>query len=291
MFRNAGFLILCLFFTQCSNNTNLMDRPIHINNNAFQIEENRLLPMDGSHNTRELGGYETEDGRSIKWGVLYRSDKLSDISKTDEEYIQSLGIKRIVDFRSTTEKTEDPDIIPNGVTYVEMPIEVDGAIRTQIEGILKGETEGDVKNFLIDANKEFITDYKEVYSKFLKDLISSDGPTLFHCTAGKDRAGFAAAITLIALGVSKEKVIDDYMKTNIFTADRIDEMLDQIKLMSLFQADVEVLRPLLGVEQEYIETAFKTAEEKYGSLENYIREGLEISDQEIIELRSLLLEG
>ena len=114
---------------------------------------------------------------------------------------------------------------------------------------------------------------------------------MFHCTAGKDRAGFAAAITLIALGVSKEKVIDDYMKTNIFTADRIDEMLDQIKLMSLFQADVEVLRPLLGVEQEYIETAFKTAEEKYGSLENYIREGLEISDQEIIELRSLLLEG
>ena len=83
----------------------------------------------------------------------------------------NLGIKRIVDFRSTTEKTEDPDIIPGGISYVEMPIEVDGAIRTQIEGILKGETEGDVKNFLIEANKEFITDYKDVYSKFLKDLI------------------------------------------------------------------------------------------------------------------------
>ena len=68
-------------------------------------------------------------------------------------------------------------------------------------------------------------------------------------------------------------------------------MLDQIKLMSLFQADVEILRPLLGVEQEYIEMAFRTAEETYGSLENYIREGLEISDKEIIELRSLLLEG
>ncbi|MDB9813213.1 tyrosine-protein phosphatase [Gammaproteobacteria bacterium] len=268
-----------------------MDRPIHLNDQVFQTEEHRLLKMDGSYNTRELGGYKTKDGRTIKWGVLYRSDKLSDISEIDQEYIQSLGIKRIVDFRSTIEKTEDPDIIPDGIAYVEMPIEVDGAIRTQIEGILKGETEGDVKNFLIDANKEFITDYKDVYSKFLKDLISSDGPTLFHCTAGKDRAGFAAAITLVALGVPKEKVIDDYMKTNTFTADRIDEMLDQIKLMSLFQADVEVLRPLLGVEREYIETAFKTAEETYGSLENYIKEGLEISDKEIIELRSLLLEG
>ena len=130
-----------------------------------------------------------------------------------------------------------------------------------------------------------------VYSKFLKDLIKNEGPTLFHCTAGKDRAGFAAAITLIALGVPKEVAINDYMKTNAFTADRIDDMLDQIKLMSLFQADVEILRPLLGVEQEYIETAFKTAEQTYGSLENYIREGLEISDEEIIELRSLLLES
>ena len=99
-----------------------MDRPIHLNDQVLQIEENRLLPMDGSYNTRELGGYKTEDGRSIKWGVLYRSDKLSDISETDKKYIQNLGIKRIVDFRSTTEKTENPDLIPEGISYVEMPI-------------------------------------------------------------------------------------------------------------------------------------------------------------------------
>ena len=291
MFKKAGILILCGFLAQCSNNNNLMDRPIHTNDSSLQNEKYRLLPMDGSYNTRELGGYKTTDGKSVKWGVLYRSDKLSDISSADQEYIQNLGIKRIVDFRSITEKTENPDLIPEGISYVEMPIEVDGAIRTQIEDILRGNVEGDVKSFLIDANKEFITDYKSVYSKFIKDLINSDGPTLFHCTAGKDRAGFAAAITLIALGVPKEVVINDYMKTNAFTADRIDDMLDQIKLMSLFQADVEILRPLLGVEQEYIEMAFKTAEETYGSLENYIREGLEISDEEIIELRSLLLES
>ena len=290
MFKKAGILILCGFLAQCSNNNNLMDRPIHTNDSSLQNEKYRLLPMDGSYNTRELGGYKTKDGKSVKWGVLYRSDKLSDISSADQEYIQNLGIKRIVDFRSITEKTENPDLIPEGISYVEMPIEVDGAIRTQIEDILRGNVEGDVKSFLIDANKEFITDYKSVYSKFIKDLINSDGPTLFHCTAGKDRAGFAAAITLIALGVPKEVVINDYMKTNAFTADRIDDMLNQIKLMSLFQADVEILRPLLGVEQEYIEMAFKTAEETYGSLENYIREGLEISDEEIIELRALLLE-
>ena len=268
-----------------------MSRPIHQTNQAVQTEDYRLLPMDGSYNTREPGGYKTKDGKFVKWGVLYRSDKLSDLSSTDEQYLQNLGIKRIVDFRSIAEKTEDPDIIPKGIDYVEMPIAVDGAMRPQIEAILKGETNKDMKSFLIEANKELITDYADVYSKFLKDLIANKGPTLFHCTAGKDRAGFAAAITLIALGVSKDDVISDYMKTNAFTADRIDQMIGQIELMSLYQVDAEIMRPLLGVEQEYIETAFQTAEETYGSLETYIKVGLSISDSEIQELRSLLLEN
>ena len=150
---------------------------------------------------------------------------------------------------------------------------------------------GKVQSFLIDANKEFVTNYADVYENFLRGLIDEDAPTLFHCTAGKDRAGFAAAITLIALGVSKEDVINDYMKTNAFTQERIEEILGQIELMSLYQSDVEILRPLLGVEQIYIETAFRTAEEKYGSLENFIRDGLNISDEDIQKLRNKFLEG
>jgi len=81
------------------------------------------------------------------------------------------------------------------------------------------------------------------------------------------------------------------MKTNAFTQERIEEILGQIELMSLYQSDVEILRPLLGVEQIYIETAFRTAEEKYGSLENFIRDGLNISDEDIQKLRNKFLEG
>ena len=291
MFKKAGILFLCFALTQCSETIDLMERPIHKNSNAFKSEEYRLLPMDGAFNTRELGGYKTTDGKSVKWGMLFRSDKLSDISENDQLYLQSLGIKRIVDFRSEGEKTEDPDIIPEGINYIETPINVDGAMRSKIEAVLKGETNKEVKSFLVDANKEFVTNYTSVYEDFLRGLIDEDGPTLFHCTAGKDRAGFAAAITLIALGVSKEDVIEDYMKTNIFTKDKIDEMIDKIKLMSLYQADAEILRPLIGVERIYIETAFKTAEEKYGSLENFIREGLNISDEEIQILRNKFVES
>ena len=291
MYRKTGFLILCFLLAQCSDKENIMNRPIHSDDLNLQNENHRLLPMDGAYNTRELGGYKTVNGKSVKWGRLYRSDKLSDLSPADTKYIQALGIERIVDFRSEDEKREDPDIIPDGIKYVEMPIRVDGAMRTKIEAVLRGETKEDIKSFLIDANKEFVNSYQDVYGKFLKDLLSEETPILFHCTAGKDRAGFAAAITLIALGVSKEDVIKDYMKTNLFTADRIDEMIDKIELMSLYQVDAEVLRPLLGVEREYIETAFNTAEAEYGSLENYIRRGLNFSDNEVQKLRFLFLEG
>ena len=291
MYKKAGILFFCFALTQCSETIDLMDRPIHKTDNAFQNEDYRLLPMDGAHNTRELGGYKTTDGKSVKWGMLYRSDKLSDISDTDQEYLQDLGIKKIIDFRSKEEKEEDPDIIPKGIDYIEMPISVDGAMRSKIEAVLKGETNKDVKSFLIDANKEFVSNYTDVYEDFLRNLIDDDGPALFHCTAGKDRAGFAAAITLIALGVSKEDVIDDYMKTNQFTKERIEEIIGQIELMTLYQTDAEILRPLLGVEREYIETAFQTAEEKYGSLENFIRDGLNISDEDIQKLRNKFIES
>ena len=291
MYKKAGILFFCFALTQCSETIDLMDRPIHKTDNTFQNEDYRLLPMDGAHNTRELGGYKTTDGKSVKWGMLYRSDKLSDISDTDQEYLQDLGIKKIIDFRSKEEKEEDPDIIPKGIDYIEMPISVDGAMRSKIEAVLKGETNKDVKSFLIDANKEFVSNYTDVYEGFLRNLIDDDGPTLFHCTAGKDRAGFAAAITLIALGVSKEDVIDDYMKTNQFTKERIEEIIGQIELMTLYQTDAEILRPLLGVEREYIETAFQTAEEKYGSLENFIRDGLNISDEDIQKLRNKFIES
>ena len=111
MYKKTGFLLLYLILTQCSNNQSSMERPLHSYNLSFQSEEFRKLSMDGSYNSRELGGYKTTDGKSVKWGVLFRSDKLSDISLEDQKYLKNLGIQRIVDFRSKAEKAEDPDKI------------------------------------------------------------------------------------------------------------------------------------------------------------------------------------
>ena len=290
-FNNYLLLTIPIYLlVGCSNNNveNEM-KIIHKDNIAYQSEDHRKILFDGTSNTRELGGYKTEDGRSLKWGVLYRSDKLSELTDADQEYLLQLGIKRVIDFRSSEEKQNEPDQLPSTLKYIEMPIEADGAIRPKVEAILKGDLNEDVGAILVETNKEFISDFSGVYKGFIESLIENQEPTLFHCTAGKDRAGFAAALVLLAVGVPEKIVIEDYMKTNKYTEETIQDYINKINLYSLGSVDAEILRPLLGVEERFIRAALDEIKQKYGSVENFIRDELKIRDESIIELKNFLL--
>ena len=280
---------ICLLIGCSNNNVENEMKIIHKDNIAYQSEDHRKIVLDGTSNTRELGGYKTEDGRSLKWGVLYRSDKLSELTDADQEYLLQLGIKRVIDFRSSEEKQNEPDQLPSTLKYIEMPIEADGAIRPKVEAILKGDLKEDVGAILVETNKEFITDFSGVYKGFIESLIENQEPTLFHCTAGKDRAGFAAALVLLAVGVPEKIVIEDYMKTNKYTEETIQDYINKINLYSLGSVDAEILRPLLGVEERFIRAALDEIKQKYGSVENFIRDELKIRDESIIELKNFLL--
>tara|TARA_B100000424_G_C22945492_1_gene503266 strand:+ start:530 stop:1417 length:888 start_codon:yes stop_codon:yes gene_type:complete len=280
---------ICLLIGCSNNNVENEMKIIHKDNIAYQSEDHRKIVLDGTSNTRELGGYKTEDGRSLKWGVLYRSDKLSELTDADQEYLLQLGIKRVIDFRSSEEKQNEPDQLPNTLKYIEMPIEADGAIRPKVEAILKGDLNEDVGAILVETNKEFISDFSGVYKGFIESLIENQEPTLFHCTAGKDRAGFAAALVLLAVGVPEKIVIEDYMKTNKYTEETIQDYINKINLYSLGSVDAEILRPLLGVEERFIRAALDEIKQKYGSVENFIRDELKIRDESIIELKNFLL--
>lgn len=280
---------ICLLVGCSNNNVENEMKIIHKDNIAYQSEDHRKILLDGTSNTRELGGYKTEDGRSLKWGVLYRSDKLSELTDADQEYLLQLGIKRVIDFRSSEEKQNEPDQLPSTLKYIEMPIEADGAIRPKVEAILKGDLNEDVGAILVETNKEFISDFSGVYKGFIESLIENQEPTLFHCTAGKDRAGFAAALVLLAVGVPEKIVIEDYMKTNKYTEETIQDYINKINLYSLGSVDAEILRPLLGVEERFIRAALDEIKQKYGNVENFIRDELKIRDESIIELKNFLL--
>lgn len=267
-------------------------RPIPAQLPVAEREQWRKLPLEGAHNFRDLGGYKTKDGRTVKWGVIYRSSDLSELTDRDLEYLQGLAIKEVVDFRSDSERDAAPDRIPTGSKPVIRKIEVAGTdVRQMVEDVIRGKIEMDMKEFLIDGNAAFATEFTPVYRDWMQSLNQPGAlPQVFHCTGGKDRAGYAAAILLLALGVPEETVIQDYLKTNEFTEDYIDSQLFKIKFLSLGKAQEEEMRDLLGVREIYIRTALDTIKEQYGSFDNYLKQELGIDDAALAKLRNNLLE-
>ena len=151
--------------------------------------------------------------------MLYRSDALGDLSDDDVTYLGRLGLRQVVDFRSPPERERAPDRLPlqPAPRVVLRPI-VGEVLDPKIlqDRLLSGGASADeMARLLVEGNRAFVTDFGTVYGDFLRDLASTDNlPVLFHCTAGKDRAGFAAALTLLALGVPRDVVMEDYLLTN-----------------------------------------------------------------------------
>ena len=292
------FALSLLVLTGCERGPSSLpadERPIPAQLPEAEREALRKLPFENAHNFRDLGGYKTSDGKTVKWGLIYRSDKLSELSSEDEFYLDRLGLTRIVDFRSIKEREAAPDRVApaSSIAIQHVPIKVTGAdfdlIKSKIEsGDLR---EDELSELLVQANRELVEQYTLIYRAWIQSILEDNGlPMAFHCTAGKDRTGFGAAIVLLALGVPKETVMADYLATNTYTAEQIEKTVSIVKWASLFQADAEALRPILGVEERFLNEAFLAIDEHYGSVDNYLTEGLGLTPDKRQQLRDLLLE-
>ncbi len=255
----------------------------------------RHIELEGAHNFRDLGGYATEDGHKVRWGMFYRSDSLAKLTDADLAKLHELGIKLVCDFRSAEEKAEEPDRLPaDGPPAVaELPIFDESfspsAFREKITSGTLGDT--DLRQMLIEGNRQFATRYAPQYAAMLERLEQpSQLPALVHCTAGKDRTGFAAAVVLRTLGVPEETVYEDFLLTNTYTAAQIERTLWIIRLVSLFRTDPEKVRPVLGVERAYLQAAFDEIQKDYGSFDEYRRQALGFDDAETAAFRQLALE-
>jgi len=257
--------------------------------------QRRHVVLDGAHNFRDLGGYATEDGHKVRWGLFYRSDDLSELTDADLAKLHELGIKLVCDFRSAEEKAEEPDRLPaeGPPAMFELPILDDSfspaAFREKITSGQLGDT--DLRQMMIEGNRLFATRYAPRYAAMFERMTQPGQlPALVHCTAGKDRTGFAAAVVLRTLGVPEETVYEDFLLTNHYTAAQIDRMLWIIRLVSLFRTDPEQVRPVLGVERAYLEAAFDEIEKQHGDFESYRRAALGLDDAEAAAFRQLALE-
>ena len=271
------------------------ERPIPVKFSENLREDYRKLPFTGAHNFRDLGGYKTEDGRAIKWGKIYRSDDLHLLTDEDLKYLSRLNIKSVVDFRSDEERESEPDRLNPDMTQVLLPIkfqpeELDDET---LKNLMKNLTFGtlDSSNLLRDFNIVIVKDFATEYKKFFRHVIENNAePIVFHCTAGKDRAGFASAMILTVLGVPREKVIEDYLLTNTYVKDHVDSEMLEIELKTFFRADTDNLRKINLVEERYIQAAFDTIDSEWGGMDNYISTALSLTEEDILKLQNFYLE-
>lgn len=252
------------------------------------------IVLEGTDNTRDLGGYMTTYNKAVKRNLLFRSDRFDKITNEDQKKLIDLGIKRVIDFRSQSEKEKSPNNLPNEIDIIEIEINSDKKVSEDLNTLLKEDTKENndkIKDFLIEANRNFIVELADNFKIFLKFIINNKKPTCFHCSAGKDRTGFATFLIYTILGVPRDIILDDYLKSNNYISETIKTT--KIKVADILDVPHEKadrLLPLLYVDLSYINSAIEEAEKRYGTIENFIIKKIGITPNLQQKFRDYMLE-
>lgn len=269
---------------------------------AVTVAERRIA-LEGQPNFRDLGGYETADGRRVRWGRLYRSGELGELTEADVAYLTDVvGVRLVCDLRSPGEVAELADVALGDAGRVEIPIYDDSVDPVAIEeGILAGDLSVADPELLVDGNRRFVTDMTAEYAELMARVMDpSNHPTNLHCTAGKDRAGWGAAVILLALGVPEETVMEDYLLSGVYRAEENEATVEQVRTVvaairgidpsAVPEADLDGLRALIDVRPEFLQAAFDAVADTYGDVETYLTEGLGLTPEALEAFRDEMLE-
>lgn len=243
----------------------------------------RRLTLSGAVNCRDLGGYVTADGRRVRWGQLYRSDSLAELNDDDLQRLAATGLRTVCDLRGESERLHKPNRpLSPAATLHEigfMPHRGDELLARTREGrISLAEIEAEVR----EVYRRFVVDQAAAYARLLSLIEAPALPLLFHCTSGRDRTGFGAAVLLRALGVPRETVVEDYVLSNDYRRDLSFQLGSGV--------DPAVLRVLTQAHPDYLATAFRAIDEHWGSDEAYLREALGVTAHRQHQMQALLLE-
>ncbi|HEY5877360.1 MAG TPA: tyrosine-protein phosphatase [Nakamurella sp.] len=258
------------------------------------------IVIAGLPNLRDIGGWATSDGGRVRRGMAYRSVELGRLGPDGVRSLAALGIRTVYDLRTAAERSAEPDRTPDGVTDV--PLDVladmaDASAAASLFALLADPAEAEKILGGGRAEALFVKSYRDIvslpsalsaYRRFFLGLTDpATRPALFHCTTGKDRTGWGAAALLMLLGVSDEDVQRDYLLTN-------DELLPALQpIFDRFGAaggDPELLRPVLGVREEYLATALDEVHSRWGDIDRYYDEGLGLDATVRRQLRDAFVE-
>ena len=230
----------------------------------------REVKLQGAVNFRDLGGYKNKDGKKVKTGLLYRS--------------AALNIKYDFDFRGPYEVKTAPDKIPVGTTRISLPA---GSENVGDSNYMKNMGRYMKSDSFLLSFYTVLTPFKDRYAPLFDSLLANKNasPILFHCTAGKDRTGIAAALILYALGVDEETIFNDYEATNYY---RRNENAKQIAQMTkYFGMDEKVATSMMSAKKEYIQATFTTIKAQYGTIDNYLDKVMGLNTKKIKQLKAI----
>ncbi|MGE0385493.1 MAG: tyrosine-protein phosphatase [Gammaproteobacteria bacterium] len=251
----------------------------------------RILKLPGAVNLRDFGGYAAADGRRVRRGRLFRSGTLAHLSGDAQEALLEMGIEVICDLRRQNELDHEPTPFPDHrPRRVHLPIEAGNsqALREQMHRVRTDP--GQVVAFMTALNRELARDCAAQFGQMVQALLEAgDAAFLVHCSAGKDRTGFGAALILSLLGVPRETVVEDFLLSNtaIDFENRAWPQLAKIWP----DLDKEVARGLSAVHRVYIDAALDEIDTRFGSFERYARLGLGLDEAAHARLRDRLLTG
>jgi protein-tyrosine phosphatase len=242
----------------------------------------RHLNLAGASNFRDLGGYPGTGGRIVRWRQIFRSNHLGHLTEADVEVLRPLGLKSAFDFRGAEERVAATCGLAE-IAVHSLPIEptVVAALRARLaEGFALSST--DALDVMRDSYRNYVRYNTPSFRAFFAHLLEDRAPLVIHCTAGKDRTGFACALILHALGVADEVIAEDYLLTNRFyrrDAGASSDLPDDVKQV------------LGSVEGSFLAAAFEAINADYGDLEGYFSDGLGLGAGERVALQARYLEA
>jgi protein-tyrosine phosphatase len=272
------------------------DGPVPV---SMEPAPSRHVTLDGAVNVRDIGGYRSAYGLEVMCGRLFRGDSLSQLTAADVERLDQLGLRTVIDFRTPGEVLlSGTDRLPYGIEFVNLPV-TGGDLGSVYELIASGDHErqraelgdGRAASFMVRVNRGFVADarQREAFAAALRVLCSPGRlPLLYHCSSGKDRAGWMTAIVLTALGVPRELVLRDYLLSNDLHRAGYQKLRYDLVKTGIVR-DPELVRPILEQSPTYLGAAFEEVDRRYGSFGRFLAHGLDVGEAQLGELRRALL--
>lgn len=264
----------------------------------------RSIGLQGVRNARELGGIHTRDGRCVKPGLLLRTGALAGATGEDRQRLtDALRLQWVADFRTVDESTAQPDPVLPGVTQYHLLVldedQVDPSLGQAIASFHKQDGGSAILD-VIRAGQFRPAIYRDVlltpwgleaYRAFFQLLLKGDGEhsLLFHCTAGKDRTGIAAALLLTALGVDFETVLEDYELTNLYLSGLLEASLEEARKNGAEEEVLTCLKAFWGVDRAFLSGLFDAICEEYTSVEAFLAGPMDLNSEKQARLKDLYL--